>query len=67
MTLSRFGMVNNNFVFNVTISKNIVLPDGCCEIAYYQAAVMVMEDSEAFNAGRGSKLTVSGLETFLQL
>ena len=28
-----------------------------------QAAVMVMEDSEAFNAGRGSKLTVSFLKS----
>ena len=27
--------------------------------SHHQAAVMVMEDSEAFNAGRGSKLTVS--------
>ena len=26
---------------------------------FHQAAVMVMEDSTAFNAGRGSKLTVS--------
>ena len=45
----------------------LVLPNGCCGMAYDQAAVMVMEDSEAFNAGRGSKLTVSGVETFLQL